>query len=205
MKSESENLLSELCAEIERAWTDRRDFSLVGRYAASHPELAEELYDFFSVLVPSYRNDAIPEDVARDAARQTRDFLERDGFERAAEAARQTREPWPFIKFLRERSQAEPKEIARRIGRVSWEFLVMVSRHPPLVPKSVASELVSRVAAAWKIPLEECRARFEASGPVPRAASRKQPYLPGPATFAELLERSSLGEEDRSYWLRRVS
>jgi hypothetical protein len=38
-------------SEIERAWNDAWDDAPVHRLAAAHPELADELYDFFVCVV----------------------------------------------------------------------------------------------------------------------------------------------------------
>ena len=92
--------------------------------------------------------------------------------------------------------------IARRIGGVSWEFLAQVSRYPDLVPAPVREELASRIGRAWEIAAAETLERIAASGPVPKAASRGGPFPPAPSSFEELLERSSLGKEERSYWTR---
>lgn len=190
--------LDELLAATERAWIDRRDAAVVDRLAAEHPEHAEELYAFFSGLVFGDDEAAVPGEVARQAAERTRTWLDDEGFERAREAA--VRVPRTFARFLQRRTEQDPETIARRIGDVSWELLAQVSRYPALVPRPVREELASRIARHWPIPAAESLRAIETSEPVPRAASRKHPYPPPPATFEELLGRSSLTASQRALW-----
>lgn len=200
MNPATTNLIDELCAQVERAWLDQGDLLLVDRLAGEHPELAGELYDFSSALVDSAYETSIPDELARQAARRTRALLEDEGLERSARAARHM--PGTFIRFLRERSAAHPEEIVRRVGGVSWEFLVMVSRYPALVPAAAANQLVKRISKALGIPAQECLARLKSSGLAPTAASRSLPYPPEPTSFADLLERGALGEKELAYWRR---
>lgn len=190
--------LEDLLAETERAWLDRRDATVVDRLAGEHPEHAAALYEFFSGLVFGPREDAVPGELARQAAERTRAWLAGEGRERARHAASLT--PRSFVAFLQRRTRQDPTAIARRIGDVSWEFLVQVSRYPALVPARVREELASRIARLWRLSAAEILSAIETSGPVPSAASRKRPFPPPPATFEELLARSSLSASQRSLW-----
>ncbi len=192
-----EPLLDRMFAETERAWIDRRDASVVDRLAAEHPEHATELYELFSALL---FGSSLPGEPAQAAAARTRAWLEEEGLDRARHVARQERRPPSFVRFLQQRTGEPPDAIARRIGDVSWEFLVQVSRYPSLVPAPVRQELADRIGRRWSVGPEECLDRIEASGLVPRAASRRQPFPPEPASFEDLLARSSLGRKQRSYW-----
>lgn len=198
-------LVDELCAEIERSWVDRRDREVIDRVVARHPEHAAELYDFFTSLVLGSREVVVPAEPAREAASRTRAWLEAEGFDRAAAAARRARgEIKPFVKFLQESCAASLKAIVDRLGEgVTSELLVMASRYPSLVPGAVAKELAARIEKAWKIPAAACLASLEASGLVPALASRERPYPreTKPNSFEELLKRSSLKAEERAYWL----
>lgn len=44
-------LMNKLFAQLEQGWRQRRDRSLVSRLAETHPELRDELYEFFEDLV----------------------------------------------------------------------------------------------------------------------------------------------------------
>ncbi len=192
-----ESLLDRMFAETERAWIDRRDASVVDRLAAEHPEHAVELYELFSALL---FGSSLSGEPARRAAARTRAWLEEEGLDRARDLARLERRPPSFVRFLQQRTAEPPAAIARRIGDVSWEFLVQVSRYPALVPPAVREELADRIGRLWSVRPEECLDRIEASGPVPRAASRRQSFPPEPASFGDLLERSSLSKKQRSHW-----
>lgn len=193
-------LVDELCAETERAWLDRGDTSVVDRLASEHPEHAAELYELFSALVFSAGDGSLPDGWDRLVTESTQSWLEAEGFELARQAARRAKAPRSFVKVLQEWTREAPDAIVRRIGDVSWEFLVMVSRFPELVPLRVREELAQRIARSWDIAPEACLRRLDASGPVPLAASRRDPYPPAPSSFDELLGRSSLSETDQAYW-----
>src|SRR6266516_3276868 len=86
-ESTKANLLARLMDEIERAWNARRDHEIVHRLASSHPALAEELYEFFTDVVEAA--DDLDRDRPEFAAsgRRIREWLEREGYSRAAAAA----------------------------------------------------------------------------------------------------------------------
>lgn len=76
-----------LCIEIEGAWAEQRNPRRVDELAAAYPVYAEELYDFFAVLIEAELDIAYSvEELERSAAR-TSDWLEREGYALAVSIA----------------------------------------------------------------------------------------------------------------------
>lgn len=83
---QKEDLLLELMEEIELAWNERGDVETVHRLAAEHPEVMEELYEFFADLMEARDDLGRERSEYSDLDRRIRDYLEREGFQRAADA-----------------------------------------------------------------------------------------------------------------------
>jgi len=77
--------IERLFAEIERAWMDRRDRTTVYKLADLHPELRDELYEFYEDLVLG-ANDTSSRDAGAADARVA-DWLRTTGFGIARAAA----------------------------------------------------------------------------------------------------------------------
>lgn len=199
---------------IERAWMENHDDSIVDRLAAEHPELAETLYLFFAAVVdaPDELERHRPE-LAQSAAR-TRDWLERAGFKRAAEAGLNRRSvettPTPtrkvaesvtptFIGLLRQITGADPRELAIELG-ITLDFLVEVSSNAAALPNKVRRELALRAHRARNIGMDLSLASLSAAAYVPRAASRKDAFSATPTSYLEIVINSKLSAADQLYW-----
>lgn len=80
--------LSDLQAQIECAWREDSNYTLVGELAREHPDLAEQLYDFFDLLISENDRPKVTTGQMRSAALRAGERLEREGFTDAAEAVR---------------------------------------------------------------------------------------------------------------------
>lgn len=78
-------LVDRLFAEIERAWIDRHDRTAVYKLADEHPELRDQLYEFFEDLVLGPGRE--PPSEARKAESQVADWLRSTGVGIARDAA----------------------------------------------------------------------------------------------------------------------
>jgi len=89
MEDSSPELLGHLFAEIERAWRDRGDRALVYRLSREHPDLREDLHEFFEDLVLGPRTEA--DRYVLEAEARVHSWLVSTGFELALAAAVQAR------------------------------------------------------------------------------------------------------------------
>ena len=223
-------LMNELFSEIEEGWRDHRDRTLVYRLAEKHPELREELYEFFEDLILGDSADVVPAiaeaedrvaqwirssgvDVAIAAAKQERHRTTTEpsrvsfdggvrGVEETANAAQKkpaSADTW--IAFLRQRVHQPLPDIAKALPHVTVEYLVLVSRHPKVVPSKVCSALAASVERQWRISAEESLRYLTDQSSVVRAASRPRPFDAEPATFNDLLDRSALSPEAKNFWV----
>lgn len=78
-------LVDRLFAEIERAWIDRHDRTTVYKLADEHPELRDQLYEFFEDLVLGLGRE--PSSEAHKAEAQVADWLRSTGVGIARDAA----------------------------------------------------------------------------------------------------------------------
>ncbi|MDB4913710.1 MAG: hypothetical protein JWM95_1354 [Gemmatimonadetes bacterium] len=212
--SANDERLADLMEEIERAWMDDRDESLVDRLAKEHPELAERLYLFFATVVdaPDQLERHRPE-LAEGAAR-TRDWLEREGFARAARAAATGTStqatPTPtgkvaeqvtptFVGLLRQVTGADPQKLAAELD-ITLDFLAEVSSNTRVLPNRVRRELATRAHRVRGIGFDRALASLEASVQLQRAASRGAAYSDACVTYQELVNQSQLSADQKEYW-----
>jgi hypothetical protein len=80
----SPELLEQLFAQIERAWSDHRDRTTVYTLAEAHPELRDDLYEFFEDLVLGAGE---PSDEVRHKEHAIAEWLRTSGLEMARTAA----------------------------------------------------------------------------------------------------------------------
>jgi hypothetical protein len=223
-------LLDQLFAEIERGWRDRRDRAVVYRLSAEHPALREQLYEFFEDLILGAETEAPLElqeaeghvwrwiqssgvDLGIAAAQKARagrttttpttavigateSALPTENTERQEADETQT-----WIAFLRRRSHQRLPELAKALPNVNSEYLVLVSRHPDIVPTNVCRALATFVEERWRIPVDESLRYLQRRQIVVRAASRSRSFETEPTTFKDLLERSDLSAEQKTFWL----
>lgn len=220
------DLLGQLLGQIERAWIDRRDRMLVYELGERHPELRDHLYEFFEDLVLGPTNEVNAEIEA--AENRVHKWLQSSGIEIAKAAAAQEwamrvtnhptsspaapssdeitlengNKPSTFLVFLRRRVGKKLPELAASLPNMTTEFLVLVSRHPSLLPKQVKQELAKFVEERWRIATKESFTYLAGEPQVLRAASRSQPFENEPTSFQELLERANLNTEQKTFWLK---
>lgn len=232
MKVDSErDLLTELFGQIERAWIDRHDRMLVYELSEKHPEFRDQLYEFFEDLVLGPSNQVNREieaaeervhqwlqssglDIAKAAATQewakrvTSDptssraatsLDDKTAVEKVVTGGGKTQ---TFLMFLRRRLGQKLPELAKSLPNVTTEFLVLVSRHPSLVPEQVKQAFAQYVEERWRIPVKETFVYLAGEPKILRAASRSQPFENEPSTFQELLERANLNAEQKTFWLK---
>jgi hypothetical protein len=104
--------------------------------------------------------------------------------------------------FLRQRTKQAVPTIAKRLTNVSTEYLILVSRHPSIVPTPVKKTLAKDIEHIWGIPCNDTFQYLIVERNSVRAASRSRPFEREPETFEELLDRSALTKEQRLFWLR---
>jgi hypothetical protein len=232
--------LGELFAEIEQAWLDRGDCTIVYRLSDQHPEFREFLYEFFEDLVlgPEESPDSAKVVEAEDRLQQ---WLESTGFDIARQVAAQpgasstttvgseggaSPAAWKaeskddlnqdrasevkplgpshttnLLLFLRERTKLKIQMIAASLTNVTTEYLILISRHPNIVPAVVKKTLATNIEQVWGIAPSDSIQYLDKAPNVVRAASRSRPFTREPQTFEELLDRSELNQEQRSFWV----
>lgn len=213
------DLLPRLRDEIERAWNARQDHELVHRIAAEHPALADELYDFFADMIEAQEDVGRPRPELADSARRVREYLEREGYQRAAAAkgaattsitadsptptrrvAEQHGEPRTFLGFLRGETGQSVHALADAIG-ITPDFLVVVSENGAIVPTKARNELVKRVRKVHNLSEAELLASLAVAPPAQRvAASRPKAYTAKTVSFEALVNASGLDPEQKEYW-----
>jgi hypothetical protein len=225
------DLLSQLFAEIERAWLDNHDRTIVYTLSNQHPDLREQLYEFFEDMV--LEPERQPSAEISDAEERVTQWLQACGLNIAISAAAQSRasttttsdttatplsaterpanDKLPtetrekaanWLIFLRRHTKEAVPNLTSRLNHVTTEYLVLISRHPDVVPMNVKTRIAQDVERVWRIPLQESLYYLEGKPSVVRAASRSRPFEKDPATFEELLDRSALTPEQKDFWLQ---
>lgn len=167
--------LDRLCAEIEIAWLERQDDTVVDRLAAQHPAYARSLYDFFSLLI------AADLDQASVRANNVLSFLE----------------------YLTKRTGKKPTTIAAKMN-VPYPFLLQVQRYPQNVPPAALNEIATRAARAWGIDLPQTLAVLERPARTAIAASRDEAYSAAPE-YQEMINRAKMKKKEQEFWLSFIA
>ena len=107
---------------------------------------------------------------------------------------------WVF--FLRKRTNQTLTGLARELPNVTTEYLILVSRHPNVVPSVVKRHIAKEVEKAWGIPTRESFEYLSDNPKLMRAASRSEPFGKNPKTFSELLDRAAFTSEQKDFWLQ---
>jgi hypothetical protein len=223
------DILGRLFAEIERAWVDDKDHAAVYRLSREYPQFRDELHEFFGDLIlgpegnpgsdvrraednvhrwilasglniaKAVRSSALrtttavsletkqpPETAAADAA---------PAIERTPESG----DTW--VAFLRRHTHLKLPQVAAGLPHVTTEYLVLVSRHPVVVPASVKKELAGYTEEKFGIRRQDSLQCLTGERSFRRAASRSHPFDREPATFKELLDRAALDPDQKAFWL----
>jgi len=216
-------LLARLMEEIERAWNTLRDTEVVHRLATANPTLAEELYEFFADVVEA--EDDLDRDRPELAAssRRIREWLEREGYSKAAAAASAAETPTTtpatppparhvaegvastvkltFLGVLRQATGENVTSLADALD-ITPDFLVVLSDNAAVLPSKVRTELVRRAHKARGISQRVLLAAFSAAPtPLQKAASRSKTYASRPVTYADVVNSSKLDNTRKRYWL----
>lgn len=207
MPSTEQQILSRLLAEIETAWEEHGDASLVERLASEHPQYAEELFAFMDAIL---EEDAeLPAGAGAATVRRTVDWLAEEHREEAV-AARPEREParaaagppQDLLGLLVEESGREPVEIVQVIADTTLELLAVFAQYPRLVKPLARKAFATRAERGLGVDRRRVLAKFEESQPFARAASRRGGYGAEPQSYEELLDLAGLKEELRALWRR---
>jgi len=219
--------LAQLLAKIERAWLDNGDRTLVYELASANPECSEELHEFFEDLV-LHRTDRKKEDELAKIEDQLANWLNMSGFDIALSSAASTKNETStttsgevhsdvqrvevskttndvkptWIMFLRDQTKKTLPAIVKSLENVTTEYLILVSRHPQVVPQRAKECIAEKVERVWGISAQDSFHYLAERSHAIRAASRSRPFEQEPRTFEELLSRSALTKEQMLYWLQ---
>jgi hypothetical protein len=181
------DMLAELCGQLERAWQDRQDRTLVYELSDQFPQYREDLYEFFEDLIlgpAGHSNEKISqaEDrvaqwlgsaafdlvVAAAGATPTSPTTQQTASTQTSESEPRQDESAPHEKpsehgttsaswlvFLRRRTKQKLPNLVQGLSNVTTEYLVLVGRHPHIVPQSVKARIAQDVEHAWGVPVEE--------------------------------------------------
>ena len=223
------DLLGRLLAEIERAWVDTKDHAAVYRLSREYPQFQDELHEFFGDLIlgpegehgadvrtaednvhqwilasglniaKAERSNALRTTTA--VSLETKQPLEAAAAGVAPESQRTPGSADTWVAFLRRHTQLKLTQLAAALPHVTTEYLVLVSRHPAVVPTSVKKELVGYTEEKFGIRRQDSLQYLTGERTFRRAASRSQPFDSEPATFKELLDRAALDPDQKEFWL----
>jgi len=183
VESGEAKLLFECKLEIEQAWMSGRDRGAVHRLAGAHPEVADELYEFFAFMVETHVGVSHQREVRRGSELTA---------VKTAKAAK------PFLGLLRDATGESVQAIAAAM-EVTADFLVDLSDNGRVLPAKAREELVRRARGMREIGEGEALGSFDVVS-LRRAASRDTAYPVSNLTFKELVERSSLSPEQKRFW-----
>lgn len=206
--------LERLCAELEAGWFSTGDPSLVDKLATEHPELADDLYDHFALMIESelgLGGDAEHTRVTEKAG----EWLRKEGFQAVKDIAAShagsttttTPDPppqppsdrpnvVPFPLLSRQRTGMSGDELSQKMG-VPEKLLSLVMRAPPDQRGGIPREIARR-AVAFGIVEEEA---IESLNAPLRLAARKRTDE-APLTLREQLGRLGLSAEELEYWTK---
>ncbi|HTE45673.1 MAG TPA: hypothetical protein VK636_10550 [Gemmatimonadaceae bacterium] len=195
--AQEDNVLSECQLEIERAWNDARDDSPVHRLAAAHPDLADELYDFFVCVVEANDNlgDEYPD--FAETEQRARELIAGNA---QAPPTSQVAPKKTFLALVRDTTGEYIDDIAGSMD-LPPDFLVDASEHGRILPRRAREELVRRACRTRTIDEAEALAAFDVPPSLRRAASRNRVFEPSNDTYKDVVERSSLSAEAKRFWL----
>ena len=108
-------------------------------------------------------------------------------------------EPLPLLGLYRKRTDLKPAAIARALG-VSVTFISDLNRHAKTVPQTWRKALAKVAREALDIPITVTLQAFEQPFVAPRAASRDEAYREDTTTWVQILERSGMSEDTKTYW-----
>ena len=149
------DLLQQLMVQLEHAWNASRDDRFVDRLAAEHPTLAEELYEFFADLVEAELEQDRPRPEFAAADERARQWLEREGYRKAAAArsaaaTEQTPAPTPASTSPSSRLGPAAPSLTARATRTGGEDIGAPRPFLGLL-REVTGESTSALAAALDV------------------------------------------------------
>lgn len=218
-----------LCAEIEVAWTTRRDNTVVDRLAAEHSDQAELLYDFFALLISNELSPNAAQDELEHSTARTTEWLEAEGFLLARKIAREesfktptspTTPPTPPADQASEVGKEAPDEggpVSTPAARLAYIGLVQertgrdineVTDLAPIIrfiqrqPVSEFKRVRKEIVkvGAERWGIDEEEGEQSLSLQMRAAASRRSDATP--MTYEEVVRHSRLSAEDKKRWLK---
>jgi hypothetical protein len=206
-------LLNRLRLDIERAWNQSEDDEMVHVLARKHPELSEDLYEFFADIVAmSFASEL----AATNGEDRMTAWLESGGFAKIAQARREAKtsstpstRPTPIVDatnlvaFLKAKTRKDMDALALALG-ISSRFLLDLSNHSTVLPEKARLELAQRAEQQMSIArLETLRILhgLARANPMQRAASRSAAFTPQSTTYEAIVNRSGLDNDQKRFWL----
>ncbi|HEX8247423.1 MAG TPA: hypothetical protein VF599_04505 [Pyrinomonadaceae bacterium] len=151
---QDEELRNHLYAQIEIAWNNNRNADLVDEFAFRYPALANELYEFFALLVEMELEDDESENggTEEDSEGQLAQWLQSQGFEIALKAGAEachTDSTSPTAPNLTEQTKAQtvsakcvPADSASPDNVVSYDkFLRAAQKRENMKARQISSEI----------------------------------------------------------------
>ncbi len=212
------DLLDKLQIQLEDAWNERRDDTLVDKLAAEHPTLAEDLYEFFGYLVSqTLAADEKRPDLA-SADQRMRAWLEAEGFVQAAalrdsqrrSATTATTPATPptmsVLALMKSRTGRLASQLAGGMERMTVQLLTALSDNASVVPERARQELARQAHKSWGISETETLEAMAVTGragvrQARVAASRDRPYARKPMSYEAIVKQSDLSDADQEFWL----
>jgi hypothetical protein len=218
-----------LCAEIEVAWTTRRDNTVVDHLAAEHPDQAELLYDFFALLISNELSPNAAQDELEHSTARTTEWLDAEGFALASKIAREeslqtpTNPSTPPSPPANQASAAEKETrneggpVCAPAARVAYigllqdrtgqdaddvTDLVPIIRFVQRQPVNKFKRVRKEIVkvGAERWGINEEEGEQSLSLQMRAAASRRSDAKP--MTYEEVVKRSRLSAEDKNFWLK---
>lgn len=115
------------------------------------------------------------------------------------EASESTEESVPLLGIYRKRTNLKPAAIAKALG-VSATFISDLNRHAKIVPQTWRKALAGLAKDKLGIPIEITLRSFAQPFVAPRAASRDDAYSEDTTSCEQLLDRSGMSEDKKTYW-----
>jgi Protein of unknown function (DUF2442) len=226
-------LLDQLCAQIELAWVNRGGIKVVDTLAAEHPECAEDLYDFFSLLVETELGREPGQEELAESVRRTNDWLEHEGYDLAVRIAREeypettttTTERPGVAQAAGNRAQtgdavSGAEQALGLMGLIQDRthkdpndiidemgvpdnVLQFAQRYPSYTPDGARREIVRE--AVKRYPISEDEGYSAINRNLRRAALRTRSFSQRVPDYVEMIKKSRMSKEEKKRWLSFAS
>ena len=171
--------------QIERAWVDDQDDTVVDRLVLEYPQYRELLCEFFDFLMLGEYE--LPPSVSEEEITRLIHSID---------------VPDNWVQLLRQETGKKLGDIAKELSNTSVDYMQMVNRLPELVPSAVKENLASEMEQRFGLAAWQTRRYLSSNPEIPLAACRDDAFPEPPKTFEELLARSGLTKKEQRYWLK---